>query len=213
MKQFDFSQVRSYKLYHVLKPVAKVVVKVLYRAEYVGVENIPKDGGFIIASNHVSFFDPVIIGAGAARRIHCMAKAELFEKPFLGWFFTHLNAFPVKRGKSDKASVEYAVKAVNEGEVLGIFPEGTRSKDYKPGTAKAGVALIAKATGADVLPVSVYSGEKKLSPFKTKVVVRFGEVIKHEELSMEKGTSAELREASRLIMSKITELWEEGYCR
>lgn len=63
------------------------------------------------------------------------------------------------------------------------------------------------------MPVSVYSGEKKLSPFKTKVVVRFGEVIKHEELGMEKGTSAELKEASRHIMSKITELWEEGYCK
>lgn len=168
MKQFDFSKVRSYKLYPVLKPVAKVVVKLLYRAEFVGKENIPQNGGFIIASNHVSFFDPVIIGAGATRRIHCMAKAELFDKPFLGWFFTHLNAFPVKRGKSDKSAVEYAVKAVNEGEVLGIFPEGTRSKDYRPEQPKQALPLLQKQREPMFCPFPFTAAKKSFHPLRQR---------------------------------------------
>lgn len=213
MKKFDYSKVRNYKLYSFLMPLAKVVVKAMYRVQYEGIENVPKEGGYIVASNHVSFFDPVIIGAGGIRRVHCMGKAELFEKPFLGWLLVHLNAFPVRRGQNDKSSVEYAIDCVKSGENIGIFPEGTRAKDYKPGQGKAGVALISKVTGADIIPVAIYSGGKKLSPFKTKVTVRFGKVIKNEELGLTKGTSSELREATRKIMGNITELWEEGYCK
>lgn len=208
MKEFDFSKVREYKTYKILMPIAKIVVKLMYGVKYVGLENVPKNGGFILASNHVSFFDPVIIGSCGARTMHFMAKYELFQKPFLGTLFKHLNAFPVKRGSSDKRSVEYAIKIVEEQGVIGIFPEGTRSKDYKPSQGKAGVALIAKVTGADVLPVSVYSAGEKLRPFKTKVTVRFGKVIPNSELGMEKGTSSELKNATRKIMGDITELWE-----
>lgn len=213
MKDFDYSKVRNYKLYPFLMPLAKVVVKAMYRVEYIGLENVPKEGGYVVASNHVSFFDPVIIGASGMRRVHCMGKVELFEKPLLGWLLVHLNAFPVKRGQSDKSAVEYAIDCVKQGENIGIFPEGTRAKDYKPGQGKAGVALISKATGADIIPVAIYSGGQKLSPFKTKVVVRFGEVIKYEDLGLAKGTSSELREATRKIMAKITELWEEEDCK
>ncbi len=207
MKRFDYSRVRIYKAYKFLAPVGRFAVKIKYKVKYVGRENIPAEGGFILASNHITAFDPVILGSGKGRTVHFMAKEELFRKRFIGWFLTRLNAFPVNRGGSDKTAVNYAIRIVKEGGILGIFPEGTRSETGAPMAPKAGIALIAKAAKADVLPVSIYSEDN------TKLTVRFGKIIPYEELGItDSGRSSELKDASRLIMGKITELWEEGHC-
>jgi 1-acyl-sn-glycerol-3-phosphate acyltransferase len=210
MKSYDYSRIRDYKTYNILFPVAKFVVRVAYKIKMVGKDNIPSESGFILACNHVTAFDPVILATGKNRPFHFMSKYELFQKPFVGWFLTRLNAFPVIRGGSDKTSVNYAIRIVKEGGILGIFPEGTRSKSGKPMAPKAGVALIAKAANADILPVCIYSSDE--SRLFTKLTVRFGKIIPYEELGItDSGKSSELKEASRLIMNRITELWEEGH--
>ena len=157
--QFDFSKVKEYKLYQALRWVA-VLFCLRYKVTYIGRENIPQDGGFIIACNHQSGVDPIILGRGVKRTIHFMAKEELFENEALGIFIKHLNAFPVRRGQGDTTAVEFAEDIVRNGYVLGIFPEGTRSKDFKPARGKSGTALIAKVTGADVLPVSIDTSDR-----------------------------------------------------
>jgi 1-acyl-sn-glycerol-3-phosphate acyltransferase len=211
MKPFDYSKVKNHKTYNVLMPITKVVSTLVFRTKYEGLENIPEKGGFILASNHIHAFDPVIIGSHFPFPIHYMGKEEFFESFFIGTLFTKMNAFPVARGSADKASVEFAIRLVKEGCVLGIFPEGTRSKDYKPGHAKSGVALIAKAARADVLPVSIYTSDN--AKYGSRLTVRFGKMIPFEELgfSDEERSSKELREASRLIMERIEELWEKGH--
>lgn len=209
--QFDFSKVKEYKLYQALRWVA-VLFCLRYKVTYIGRENIPQDGGFIIACNHQSGVDPIILGRGVKRTIHFMAKEELFENEALGIFIKHLNAFPVRRGQGDTTAVEFAEDIVRNGYVLGIFPEGTRSKDFKPARGKSGTALIAKMTGADVLPVSIYTSDRYKKG--TRLTVRFGKLIKNEEFCFteEPHSTKELKDATKRIMGDITSLWEEGHC-
>ncbi len=209
---YDFSKVKEYKTYTALVPLAKAVCKTVQRCEYIGRENIPKTGGFILACNHMSTFDPIALGGAGRRVIHFMAKDGLFENKALAAFLTHLNAFPVERGKGDMTAIQFAEQVIENGWVLGIFPEGTRSPDYKPMRAKSGAALIAKQTGADVLPASIYTDQEYKRG--TKLTVRFGKLIKNEEFGFtENGKSRELKDATRRIMEDITALWEEGHCK
>ena len=212
MKPFDYRRVKDHATYHILMPLNILLFnKTMFRVTFVGKENVPKQGGFILASNHIHFLDPLVIAGSRARVMHFMAKEELFHNPAAAFFLTRFNAFPVKRGSSDKSSVEFAIRVVKEGQVLGIFPEGTRSPDGRPGTPKAGVALIAKQAHADVLPVSIYSAQP--SKYWTELTVRFGKLIPYDELGItQEGGTRELRDASRLIMDRITALWEEGPC-
>lgn len=209
---FDYSVIRDRKFYKFIKTVFKPIFKFFIRIETVGVENVPKEGAFIIACNHIHFVDPVILCAESPRYIHFMGKQEAFKNPIAAWILTHFNTFPVNRGRGDKSAVEYAIKLIQNGYVIGIFPEGTRSKDLKPHEAKAGVALIARQTGADILPASVYC-EKKGGLFR-KITLRFGEIIKYEELGINEDTpTKELRPVANMIMDRIVALWEEGHCK
>ncbi|MCR4926149.1 MAG: 1-acyl-sn-glycerol-3-phosphate acyltransferase [Clostridiales bacterium] len=210
MKEFDFSKVKSYKFYKFMGIVIRIYCKIAYRIKFIGLENIPKNKGYILACNHIYYLDPGFIGASLVPDVHCMAKAETFEKPILNTFVTHLNSFPVKRGASDRTSLKFAIKVIEEGHALGIFPEGTRSKDGKPQEAKAGIALIAKAAKADVLPLAICYDKYPIKPFKTKITVRFGEVIPYESLGINEGKSSELRNAAQLIMDNIITLYEKG---
>lgn len=209
---FDYKNVKEYNTYNSVRGLAKIVCKNRYKITYIGQENIPSQGGFILACNHQDALDPLVIANGCKRVIHFMAKDELFEKAPIAFFLKRLNAFPVKRGDGDMSALEYARKVVENGWVLGIFPEGTRSKDYKPTRGKSGVSLIAKQTHADVLPVSIYTDEEYKKG--TRLTVRFGKIIKFEELGLTQDHSAkELRASSKRIMGDITSLWEEGHCK
>lgn len=212
MKGFDYSKLSDSKTYDFLRPVGKLVCKMLYDFEYVGLENIPEEGGFILAANHYTALDPVYISVPIEKRqLHFMAKKELYDNKIVAWAFTKLNGFPIVRGSRDKAALDYAIRIPKEGYVLGIFPEGTRSKTFTPGNAKSGVALIAKEAKAPVLPVSIYNTEKMKK--RTKVTIRFGKLIPYEELGFTGEDSRdEIREVAKNIMGEINKLWEEGHC-
>ncbi len=212
MKGFDYSDIKDSKTYTKLVPVGKAVSKLLYKIEYVGLENIPKEGGFILASNHVDALDPLFIGVAVEdRQLHFMGKKELFENPISKWALSKLNGFPIVRGSADSEALEYAIRIPKEGHILGIFPEGTRSKNYKPARAKSGVALIAKEAKADVLPVSIYTADEMKKG--TKLTIRFGEVIPYEKLGLSDDASREeIKSCAKLIMDEIVKLWEMGHC-
>lgn len=212
MKGFDYSKVTEGKFYDTMRPVGKTVENMLYKVEYVGKENIPENGGFILASNHVNALDPVFIALGMEKRqLHFMGKKELFENPIVKFFLTKLNGFPIVRGGADSEALNYAVRIVKEGYVLGIFPEGTRSKDYKPARAKTGVAAIAKEAKADILPVAIYTSTDMKK--HTKLTIRYGEVIPYEKLGISDESSRdEIRECAQNIMGEIKKLWEMGHC-
>ncbi|MBR3588210.1 MAG: 1-acyl-sn-glycerol-3-phosphate acyltransferase [Clostridia bacterium] len=208
---FDYSRIKNYKLYTLAVPVAKFIMSLKYKLRYEGKENLPKTGAYIVSANHLTSFDPVLLAMNSGRVIHFMAKYETFEKPFTRFFLTHFNSFPVKRGSSDKSSIEYAINLIKHGEVIGIFPEGTRNKEGgEPQKAKSGVALIAKATNADVVPCSIHIGEKK--GFRRPCTVRYGKLIKFEDLgfSEESRSTSEIRNASRIIFDETVALWRKG---
>ncbi len=208
---FDFTKHNSRFIYNVLRPLANTVVKIKYKVEYIGVENIPQNGGFIMAANHITAIDPIIIAVGCKKPMHFMAKEELFKNKLIGAFLAGLNAFPVDRTKFDYKSVNYAVEIVKSGNVLGIFPEGTRSPDFTPKKGKGGVCYIAKECKCDVLPVSIYTSDEAKSG--TKLTVRYGKPIKYEDLQFDPDSKKmkDLRHAAKLIMEEITKLWEEGH--
>lgn len=213
MKGFDYNaEIKDSKTYTKLVPLGKSIINKLYKVEYVGTENIPMEGGYIIASNHINALDPVFIGLGIeGRQLHFMGKKELFENPIIKCFLTKLNGFPIVRGAGDPEALNYAVRVVKEGHILGIFPEGTRSKDYKPARAKRGVSMIAHKSNAAVLPVSIYNSDEMKK--HSKITVRFGELIPYENLGIsEEASKEELKEAAKTIMSEIVKLWEMGHC-
>jgi 1-acyl-sn-glycerol-3-phosphate acyltransferase len=139
--------------------VAKLVVAAC-RMRFVGEDNLPASGGYILACNHVSLLDPVVLWAGSPRPIHIIAKQELFDMPVMGWVAPRFWALPVRRGTADREAIRRASALLTHGELVGIFPEGTRKREgvpgSEPGDARAGVALIAVHAGVPVVPVGIY---------------------------------------------------------
>lgn len=199
------------KFYRAVKAFVTPFTKIIYPFTVVNAEKTELEGGYILASNHLSNIDVFFLAIAMKKRmIHFMAKEELFKNPIMGWFVTRMGAFAVRRGKGDKDSINHAIDLVKDGHVMGIFPEGTRSKDGKPLRAKSGVALIAATCEADILPVHIIPKTKsgKVRPFHRTYVV-FGDVLKYRELGIENKVPSEFKNAGRLIMNRINEISEK----
>ncbi len=179
---------------------------ILFRVSFEGLENIPASGGYLVACNHRCFLDPVFLAHGCPRQIYFMAKAELFRNPMAARLMHALGVFAVDRGAGDTAVIDHAVELVRQGRLLGIFPEGTRSRDGKPLRPKSGAALIAKLSQADVIPCAIlFEGRMKLWK---RVRVKYGPPIPFEELGLTDDGAASLRRASKEIMGRIVALME-----
>ncbi|MGN0174294.1 MAG: lysophospholipid acyltransferase family protein [Acutalibacteraceae bacterium] len=184
------------------------IFRVLFRVKVDGLENIPDEGGCVFCSNHISLMDPVFWLVVTKKRIHYMAKKEIFKTKIFCWLLKKADVFAVSRDSGSSGAVTKAIDIVNKGEILGIFPEGTRSKDGRPAKAKAGAAYIASATGADVVPMAVVT-KTKIRPFH-KTILKIGKPIPYEEIHFEGTDRKGLRNATTRIMAEITELWESG---
>lgn len=194
-------------MYFLLRQIVLLIYKIAYNLSFEGLENIPKEGGYIYASNHRSYADPVLISLKVPVRFNYMAKKELFKNPFFSALIRAFGAFPVERGTGDTSVIETSIEKLEKGKNLVIFPEGTRSKDGKVGAGKSGVAMIAAKAGVDVIPVGIVF-EGKFS-FRKKVVVKYGKPISAENLKLsDNPTTKELRGLKKTIMASITELVE-----
>jgi 1-acyl-sn-glycerol-3-phosphate acyltransferase len=163
-------------MYKLLVGVIRFFVKLLWGLEVEGLENVPKEGGAVVAANHTTWFDPVAMAIAFERPIHFMGKAELFKIPILRWFLFKLHVFPVKRGLADREAIREAQERVSSGELLGIFPEGTRNKTEETMLPlQGGAALISLKTGAPIVPV-VITGVKH-SRFRHPMKVTIGSTI------------------------------------
>lgn len=166
-------------LLNLVKYTARGYFKLFYRIEVQGLEHIPQKGALLIAGNHLSNADPPAIGAfaGLVRDSRFVAKKELFAVPVLGWFFRHCNYIPVDRKRTigDMGALKEVVDALNKGESVVMFPEGTRSKTGKPQKPKSGIGFLVYKTGAPVLPVKI---EGTFGwPWVRKIRVKFGKVM------------------------------------
>ena len=141
--------------YRAVRNAAWFLCKLIFPTKVVGAENVPADGPVLICSNHVSMVDPVLIATSFKRQITFMAKKELFATKFTNWFFTNLGMVPVDRGASDIAAMRVCIEALNEGRLLGIFPQGHRYKQDEKRELQNGAAMMALRSKAVVIPAHV----------------------------------------------------------
>ena len=188
--------------YSFARSVVAGVFKPWYRIEIIGLEHFPKDRGVLLCTNHIHNFDPLIVGITAPRPVHFMAKEELFNVPVLGNIVRKCNAFPVKRGKGDRESLRAGLKVLKDGNVFGLFPEGTRSKTGEIGKGLSGAGFFALRTEADVVPCAIIGPYKSLKTLK----VVYGKPIAMDEMRAVKASAEQVTE---LIMSEIDKLIKE----
>lgn len=142
-------------LYAYSKFWINVFASLYFRIEAHGIENVPKEGPAILASNHASEVDPPLVALRVPRQCHFLAKDELFKIPLLGKFVQGVHSHPIRRGVMDRAGLRTCEEVLAAGNVLVMFPEGTRTRDGELQPAKAGVALIATHSGAPIVPVYI----------------------------------------------------------
>ena len=191
--------------YKIFKVLCRIWFGLILRTRVIGVENIPKDGAFILAANHVSNWDPPFLGTFMSREVCYMGKEELFSNPVMAWVCRNLHVFPVKRGAADKSAIKTAIKLLKDGKCFGIFPEGTRSKTGKLGKAEPGVSLIAAMTKAPIIPAAIVNTEKIFSreKFLPRLAVIYGTPIKFTGSTKDKQALADFAQE---IMNEIAKL-------
>lgn len=156
-----------------VKGFANIMCHIIYRFDVKGLENLPKEGAAIVCANHIHLLDSVTIVIHIKRMIYIMVKKELMESKIGNWFFNKLGCFAVDRGKGDVKAIEDAEGHVKNGDLLMIFPEGSRNGMAKGIKMKKGAAMIALQTKTPIIPVGI-SGS--FIPF-TKIKIRFGKPL------------------------------------
>lgn len=190
-------------LYTFGKALVKTALTPLYRFEVIGTEKFPDKGGILLCSNHIHALDPPVVGMTSPRTVHFMAKEELFKLPVLGKILPQVNAFPVKRGMSDREALRSALRILKNGDVVGLFPEGTRSTDGVLKKGLSGAGFFALRGNADVMPCAIIGPYK---PFR-KVKVVYGDPVLMEPFREQKASAEEV---TAVIMASIQKLLDEN---
>lgn len=190
-------------LYSFARSVLGTLSHILFRVQRKGVENVPSEGPVVICSNHISWWDPVLVASALRRPVHFMAKKELFRRPILAYLFRKLHAFPVNRGRPDLGAIKAGLSVLKSGGVLGIFPEGTRQRtgDHL-GEMHAGAAMLALKAGTPVVPAAIRGKYKIGHP----VVLVFGDSMVLEAKTGHHAT--DIHECAQVIGKAISDLWE-----
>lgn len=197
--------------WHLVLAVVRPFMRAMLALEVRGAEHVPLTGGCVLASNHISFWDPVAVGAASPREAWFLAKQELFAVPLFGAIIRAHNAIPIKRASSDRAGVDRASKLVASGRALLIFPEGGRSIPGVFRPPRPGVGMIAlEAGGAPIVPAFV-SGTRPAVPSllrRTRARVTFGPPIWPRDVEEIRGLDDRdgARILARLTMDRIAEL-------
>lgn len=181
-------------LYNFLVVLLKIICFPIFRIKVKGLENIEETDKVIVCANHKSLLDPIFLAISLPQRIYFMAKKELFDKPFVGGFLKALGAFPVDRFGRDLKALRTSVALVNEGKILGIFPEGTRVKEVKRENVKDGVAFVALKAKADIMPVEIISTYK---PF------RKSEILIKKPIAVSEFASLKNKEAMKKMTDRV----------
>lgn len=171
-----------------------------------GAENLPKEGPVIVAINHVSLWDPLLVGCGLDRQVWYMAKEELFAIPVLGWVIKQWGAFPVKRGKGDTSAIRQSLAVLKDGRVLGVFPEGTRSKTGEMQKGLPGIVLLMEKTQAPIVPIKVYGTKHLLTKGWGKLGMVVGKPLMPEMLKAPEGVEDRREWVANRIMEELSNL-------
>ncbi len=142
-------------LWKLAQTITRVFTSVVFDLKVYGRDNVPADGGALMISNHQSYLDPAILGAQLRRPMSYLAKSELWNNPVFGWVITNLNAFPVRQGAGDVGAIKETISRLQEGHLLNIYPEGSRTEDGELLPIQAGVALVIRKAKVPVVPAVI----------------------------------------------------------
>jgi 1-acyl-sn-glycerol-3-phosphate acyltransferase len=206
-----------YWIYCLLRPMFLLFFKILARLKVEGLENVPKSGPALMVSNHIHNVDPVLLEAVFPRPVRFMAKKEVFSVPVISWIARATDSFPVDRGAADRSALRAAEARLNDGSIVGLFPEGTRSttgglKEVFPGAAmialRSNVPIIPTAIiGTDTLP---FNGKKGRRPGPWKATVRIGKPF-FLQRQTDEGRKPDLAELTDQMMIEVARLLPEHY--
>ena len=205
--------------YWLLKLVLTPVLRFLFRVRVEGLEHVPRQGGAILASNHVSFCDSVFLPLVLRRRITFVAKAEYFEDRKTAWIFRALGQIPIKRegGSASQRALESAREVLERGELFGIYPEGTRSPDGRLYKGHTGVARLALQAKVPVLAVAMI-GTREAQPigqvkpnFFTPITIRFSKPMVFDRYYDREADPLVLRSITDEVMFELRELSGQEY--
>lgn len=179
-----------------------------------GRDNIPRTGAVIFAPIHVSHVDPPAVACGCSRRMRFMAKAELFDHKFFGWLIGSLGAFRVNREESDTESIRTTIDLLNSGEAVLVFPEGTRGDGKTMLPVARGVAMLAKKTNAQVVPVGLIGTVDKWpkgasKPRRARVTVVYGKPFTYTEVCTDTSEKRNRETFAKVLAEKICALCNE----
>ena len=197
-------------IYRVAQTISYTYFRLFHGFRVQGLENIPKDKPFILACNHLSFFDPPAIGCKIPRNLHYFARDSLFFWPF-GLLISSLNSIPVNRGQLDLGTLRKVLKILENGHPILVFPEGTRSEDGELQDPQKGLGLLVAKSSVGVIPARIYGsgkafGKKHLIPrVGRKIYINIGVEISFDDLKDAKSKKNYL-EISTTVMSAIAKL-------
>jgi|SRR5579859_536070 len=192
-----------------LRTFARFIYLLKLNLRVIGRENVPEEGAFIMASNHLSWMDVPLVPSFLKRKVVYMAKEELFYGK-LGWLVRFLGAFPVKRGEADRQSLRAADTQLKAGKIFMIFPEGTRSKTRQLGKGHVGLGMIALRAGVPVVPVAIWGSEYTFKKLRPPVTISYGKPL----LLAPKGKKIireDIEEATTEVMRAIAAMMPPEY--
>ena len=187
------------------------IFRFLFRGQTLGILNLPKRGGVVVASNHGSHLDPPILGHALGRPVAFMAKSELFKVPILSFIISACGAYPVKRGAGDREAIRNASSRLSEGWATGVFLDGTRQENGRVNDPKAGAALLAARTGSPIIPVAIVNSQRafpkgSLFPRFIPIHLRVGELIQPPKTKKRE----DLASTTRQIQVSINAMLDKG---
>lgn len=156
-------------IYSIVKFILKFAFKILFRWEIYGRENLPMSSGAILAANHTSFLDPLLIGAPIPRKAYFFARSDVFRPRLWGWFLKQLHSIPIERDEPSLSSIKAVLTLLRSGEIVVMFPEGTRISGRRLGEAKGGLGMMVAKSAVPVIPAYI-SGAASALPKKAKMI-------------------------------------------
>lgn len=197
VSQVSTEQPKSTWFYWLVRAIVLFLVRNIYGLRVSGIEHVPKEGGLLVVSNHITALDPPVLGISFPRVMSFMAKKELFESRLFGLFIRHLHAFPVDRSGNASAAVKESIRRLKKGAVTAIFIQGTRNAEQ--GQAYDGASFIAQRAKVPVLPAAIWREGRWFH-------VRYGEPFEAAGSSRE-----DMKALTETLMLKVDDLLPEGY--
>ncbi len=188
--------------------LTRIIATIFFRIRVRGARNVPREGGFILATNHRSYFDPLLAGSWINRQMYFLGKQELFKNRLFGWVINRTNALPIRRGTIDRNALRLCLDTLADGYGLTMFPEGTRAIDKEFLDPKPGVAMIASQAKAPIVPAYIHGSDRLKDCFwgRDRLGIYYGEPIGVDVVASFTADKEGHQKLAELVMERIKQI-------